>query len=504
MLLQGHHSDDPDPEETAGGGLPPLPAARRSCIACHREGGTDVFGHCEIQKTGMIRCIDCLDHGRPAHVAASAARSGGGRWRRENEGCVDNNPYAADEDSSSTATTTGVVPDTEAARRNEASSASFDVKELLRPRFQGRFRYAALGEYVDGPRIGQLCVCKWFKDGAIAQHQHHPHQSSSLVEDGGGSVYEKDFYEHDIRAMFRALEILDMFNRAKISSDTFKVNIPETWHFPADSTGGGPLAGRCVLQEPYIQDFTKFNSNTGWCPQPPPAATAGSDATTAADALAAWSAMMQALSHFSYHVTNGEHLLCDIQGGVYENSVILTDPVILSRTMEYGPTDLGPRGQESFFAHHTCGPFCMPHWIKPKRVAAYFAPQSGTSMMMPVEEQRRRHQPGRPDWRHYEHQRQQLLPPSPPARRRSVYPAYQAHPDEIYYNGGSSRGGDRILPPPPSSRHWDAMPPPPRVNMYNRRRGRSERDYNDYDDRPRKYRASRTVSDDDGEEYRDY
>lgn len=27
-----------------------------------------------------------------------------------------------------------------------------------------------------------------------------------------------------------------------------------------------------------------------------------------------WSDCFQALSHFSYHVTNGQHLLCDLQG----------------------------------------------------------------------------------------------------------------------------------------------------------------------------------------------
>ena len=38
------------------------------------------------------------------------------------------------------------------------------------------------------------------------------------------------------------------------------------------------------------------------------------------------------LSHYSYHVSNGAYLLCDLQGGVYKDGVVLTDPVVMSVT----------------------------------------------------------------------------------------------------------------------------------------------------------------------------
>lgn len=38
---------------------------------------------------------------------------------------------------------------------------------------------------------------------------------------------------------------------------------------------------------------------------------------------------MQSLSHFGYHVTGGNYVLCDLQGGVYHREVVLSDPVIL-------------------------------------------------------------------------------------------------------------------------------------------------------------------------------
>ena len=37
---------------------------------------------------------------------------------------------------------------------------------------------------------------------------------------------------------------------------------------------------------------------------------------------------MQALSHYSYHFSDGQRLVCDLQGGHYGDYYILTDPVI--------------------------------------------------------------------------------------------------------------------------------------------------------------------------------
>ena len=51
------------------------------------------------------------------------------------------------------------------------------------------------------------------------------------------------------------------------------------------------------MTEPYIEDFRKFNSNTG----------AGANDPD--------SMIMNALSHFSYHMSNGTELMCDLQGG---------------------------------------------------------------------------------------------------------------------------------------------------------------------------------------------
>jgi hypothetical protein len=90
---------------------------------------------------------------------------------------------------------------------------------------------------------------------------------------------------------------------------------------------------------------------------------------------------MQALSHFSYHVTNGELLYCDAQGGITTEGIVFTDPVIMSRTQEYGPTDLGINRISNFFAHHTCNKFCKSTWKSPAQKKVYFNVKKGTTMV---------------------------------------------------------------------------------------------------------------------------
>jgi hypothetical protein len=228
--------------------------------------------------------------------------------------------------------------DSETARQNESSRASFENDALRHPFSQGAFRWVAKGKYVDGPRNGQDCVCKWFKDG---------------------HVMEQEFFDLDIKAMHKALDLVQAWNSKKFVGNVIKVNMPAVWQF----YGSGPWAGNMVLQEPFILNYQKFNSNSGW-----------------ADSSTEWPQLMQALSHFSYHTSAGQFVLCDLQGGIYSNGVILTDPVILSRNKQYGITDLGPEGISSFFSNHTCNQYCRSNWSKPADRRRYHAVQMGTSM----------------------------------------------------------------------------------------------------------------------------
>eukprot|EP00961_Rhodomonas_salina_P135874 1827896-Rhodomonas_salina.1 len=234
----------------------------------------------------------------------------------------------------------GLVPSTQTARNNDATRATFLSDELLNPFAQGAFRWVAEGTYTEGNRAGEPCVCKWFKTG---------------------SVFEEEFFASDIHAVQKAEQIITKFNNAGFIDKTILLNIPEVWTFDEDS---GDWAGQKVLQEPMIDDWQKFNSNSGW-----------------ADVDDPWSRVMQALSHFSFHTTGGEFVLCDLQGGFCGGGVVLSDPVINSRRKQYGVTDLGKAGISSFFSRHRCNEFCRPHWTKPCRAVAHFPSQQSTTMI---------------------------------------------------------------------------------------------------------------------------
>jgi len=88
------------------------------------------------------------------------------------------------------------------------------------------------------------------------------------------------------------------------------------------------------MMEPLILNFEKFNSNSGWVYQ----------------SGELWGEALQALSHFSYHHSGGEKLFCDVQGGVYSNGFVLSDPVIMTPNGRFGPADLGMAEIRSFFA----------------------------------------------------------------------------------------------------------------------------------------------------------
>ena len=197
------------------------------------------------------------------------------------------------------------------ARRNNSSSANVDSF----PFAKGGFRWVAKGVYTSGYRSGEACVCKWFQSGF---------------------VWEETFFDKDIQAMKKALDIIKEWNSRKYVHRLIKINIPEVWTSSAESDSAFPR-GTMVLVEPFIENYQKFNSNTGW-----------SDTSTP------WPKVMQALSHFSYHASGGQFVLCDLQGGIYEDAIVLTDPVILSRNRRFGVTDLGPDGISSFFSSHRC------------------------------------------------------------------------------------------------------------------------------------------------------
>ncbi len=320
----------------------------RVCADCNRDLPRTSYTTNQWSKgQGLSRCASCV-HGHHSDVPAGAELSGAGRY-------------------------------------NLSERALFPDHALDNPFSSGSFRWVARGNYEGGSRHGQACVLKWFKTG---------------------EVFEHDYFTLDIKASAKALEIVNYFNQLNIVDKAVKINVPAVWVFDQYS---GHRAGQKALCEPFIQNYQKFNSNTGW-----------------ADESRPWARAMQALSRtcpsahsyliflpspfplsglplqrsqlhnpadgqqltpplpptdFSYHVTRGNHVLCDLQGGIYQHEVVLSDPVILSRDAEYGVTDLGPEGISSFFSQHGCNSYCRPNWTRPANPVRHFLPVAGTTMI---------------------------------------------------------------------------------------------------------------------------
>ena len=230
------------------------------------------------------------------------------------------------------------------SRENKATAAKVTTSTVYAT---GTFKNVYKGKYNEGERAGQECVCKIFKSG---------------------SVFKESYFQVELQIVAKTLEIVNSFNKCKLVDKPIWLNQPEIWTFRPGSSKEGEKA----LVEPMISNFEKFNSNTGWTPEE----------------TSSWIDVMQALSHFSYYSSNRLVLLCDLQGGIYRDGFVITDPVVMSESREYGPTDLGPDGIATFFAHHKCSKYCRSNWMTPSDKNVYFKLQKGSAMSLPTRQSR--------------------------------------------------------------------------------------------------------------------
>jgi hypothetical protein len=87
--------------------------------------------------------------------------------------------------------------------------------------------------------------------------------------------------------------------------------------------------------------FEKFNTNTGY---------------SSPD-----SELAQAFSHYTWSVSHGRVLVCDLQGWKTDKGYLLTDPAIHTSDTSYlpVPTNLHLEGMIYFFQGHKCGATCQ-------------------------------------------------------------------------------------------------------------------------------------------------
>ncbi|XP_062519523.1 uncharacterized protein LOC134194596 [Corticium candelabrum] len=170
---------------------------------------------------------------------------------------------------------------------------------------EGESRYAYKGTYHgDGPKSGAKCVVKVFKDGY--------------------ALTPSD-WTADVNTSKRAQQLAEDWHRY------IPTNRPPQFKLPiiaqmdkrsiCFSSSSSVLKG-IIRPKGYvsIEDFIdghyqKFSSNYGW--------------TTGAGQFAA------AFSHFTWHITNGRELVCDLQGVKKDDLYDLTDPAIHSLNGRY-------------------------------------------------------------------------------------------------------------------------------------------------------------------------
>ena len=163
------------------------------------------------------------------------------------------------------------------SKRIDGGSVNLDFK----PTGEGFFRWIALGEYTTGPNQSKISVCKWFKHDYVEHSLQHFYSSRDSVKEMATNIIE-DFQSLCVCPFYISLNHYDTIICDELN--------------PSGE-------GVTLLAQPFLENFQKFNSNTGWVL---PKETQLNQ-------------VLQAISHFSYHASNGTCLLCDLQGIQYFN-----------------------------------------------------------------------------------------------------------------------------------------------------------------------------------------
>ena len=126
-------------------------------------------------------------------------------------------------------------------------------------------------------------------------------------------MFESSAFDHDIQCVNKASKLMRAFMASMLDQGValprLYMNMPEVWQSVSE-----PYP-KCLV-EPYIEGtYQKFNSNSGWSADAHP--------------------VMSALSHFSWHYSEGKFLVCDLQGSCDAGHYLLTDPVVLSTSQEF-------------------------------------------------------------------------------------------------------------------------------------------------------------------------
>ncbi|CAG8949468.1 hypothetical protein HYFRA_00007698 [Hymenoscyphus fraxineus] len=214
-------------------------------------------------------------------------------------------------------------------RKNLSDQAFFGEKIIAK----GSAKGARLGRYTDGKRRDEKCIGKGFL--------------------AGNKKLDSKQLREEINILNIAQTLIDGFNSQGVIPHKVLLNRFEIWD--ARITKGGYNASSSDLRrdgnfvmmvEPYIENYEKWMTNLN-APKPK---------GNKYDAI-------QALSHWSYHATDGLYMICDLQGGIVERDKygrkettwIISDPVITTRKSGgLGGFDFGKEGMIKFLGADHC------------------------------------------------------------------------------------------------------------------------------------------------------
>lgn len=81
-------------------------------------------------------------------------------------------------------------------------------------------------------------------------------------------------------------------------------------------------------------------------------------------------------------MSRGQLVLCDLQGVVYRDGLVLTDLVILSRRQSFGVTDLSAQGISKFFSLHECNEQCRRSCLRPNDTTQHYRQCKGRQWLL--------------------------------------------------------------------------------------------------------------------------
>lgn len=76
-----------------------------------------------------------------------------------------------------------------------------------------------------------------------------------------GAALHATFFTKDLKAVDKAVELVEAFNQEPIANGIIRVNTPDLLEFGTNC--GNEYAGKKHLVDRYIDNYRRFNSNPG-------------------------------------------------------------------------------------------------------------------------------------------------------------------------------------------------------------------------------------------------